>query len=76
MTIKVHKWIFKKPVCEITTDDKYLTRGLITQSISSISSVEEESVYYFLDLDSGNGYFAGGNDGDQCNAILTCDSYW
>ena len=64
-----------KHVTDLKVGDNFITRGATTQSITDLSSVEDYSVAYSLDIENdGNNnprYFVGGSA-----SVLTCDGYW
>ena len=61
-----------KPMRDIKVDDIFVTKGFVTKSVSSINLVTSESIFYSLDLETEDRYFAG----DDTNSVITSDSYW
>ena len=60
-----------KPVRDLIVGDKFVSRGNVTQSISSIDITNDVQLYYSLDLKDDNNYFVGGS-----NSVMSWDSYW
>tara|TARA_B100000073_G_scaffold44255_1_gene32930 strand:+ start:2610 stop:4031 length:1422 start_codon:yes stop_codon:yes gene_type:complete len=61
-----------KPMRDIQVNDVFVTKGFVTQSVSSINLVTSESIFYSLDLETEDRYLAG----DDTNSVITSDSYW
>jgi len=61
-----------KPMRNVQVNDVFVTKGFVTQSVSSINLVTSESIFYSLDLETEDRYFAG----DDTNSVITSDSYW